>query len=115
MIDEEFESMDYANKFYSRYAKIMGFSVHKHHVKKDNNGDIRKQVWVCNKEGYKSHVWHEKKRYKKKAKGNNSSRCPALFGVIKNRSKGNWVETKFVHGHSHCLLHGNHIHCLRSI
>ncbi|KAI3961059.1 hypothetical protein MKW92_003363 [Papaver armeniacum] len=48
-----FESDDKLFEFYNEYTRRKGFSVHKGHVKRSSDGQIRKRVVLCSKEGFK--------------------------------------------------------------
>ncbi|KAI3888118.1 hypothetical protein MKX03_037529 [Papaver bracteatum] len=48
-----FESEDKLYHFYNYYARRTGFSIRKGHFKRSSDGEIRKRVIHCSKEGFK--------------------------------------------------------------
>ena len=49
--------IDEAKTFYNLYAKVTRFSIQKDDLKRDKNGYIISQKWVCYREGHLSTTW----------------------------------------------------------
>ena len=50
----QFNCIDEAETFYSMFAKVTGFSIRKEDLKRDKNGVIISQKWVCSREGHRA-------------------------------------------------------------
>ena len=55
----EFNCIDEAETFYNFFAKVIGFSIWKYDLKRDNNGYIISRKWVCSREGHRSKKFFE--------------------------------------------------------
>ncbi|KAI3870153.1 hypothetical protein MKW98_005966 [Papaver atlanticum] len=104
-----FESEDELYHFYNYYARRTGFSIRKGHFKWSSDGEIRKRVIYCSKEGFKQ---RHKRGTPQKEHPVLQTGCMALIQVI--AKDGMLAVTKFVEDHNHELVLAEEAHLLRS-
>ncbi|KAL5746492.1 hypothetical protein ACOSP7_027638 [Xanthoceras sorbifolium] len=100
----KFPSEEEAYKFYTTYAKKIGFRVRKGKVQRLTNGAIRKRYFFCSREGFKCKKDQSTKaaaaaKYHRKE---TRTGCEAMiqFTIEKN---GDWVISRFSPDHNHEL------------
>lgn len=104
-----FESEDELYHFYNYYARRTGFSIRSGHSKRSSDGEIRKRVIHCSKEGFKQ---RHTRGTPQKERSVLRTGCLALIQVI--AKGGVLVVTKFVEEHNHELVLAEEAHLLRS-
>ncbi|XP_026433568.1 protein FAR1-RELATED SEQUENCE 5-like [Papaver somniferum] len=102
-----FESDDKLFEFYNEYARRKGFSVRKGHVKRSSDGQIRKRVVLCSKEGFKE---RHKRGTPQKERPILRTGCMARIQCI--AQGGSLVVTKFDDEHNHELADVSEAHLL---
>ncbi|KAI3963549.1 hypothetical protein MKW92_026743 [Papaver armeniacum] len=104
-----FESEEKLYHFYNYYARRKGFSIRRGHSKRSSDGEIRKRVIHCSKEGFKQ---RHKRGTPQKERSLLRTGCLALIQVI--AKGGALVVMKFVEEHNHELVLAEEAHLLRS-
>nr|XP_043626178.1 protein FAR1-RELATED SEQUENCE 5-like [Erigeron canadensis] len=100
IIGKKFNSSDDAYTFYNEYGLFKGFGIRRHYYNKHTaTNEIYRQVFVCNKQGYKN-----AKRMKNDGKPRCIKRtgCKATLQVTLS-TLGTWVVDKFLDDHNHPL------------
>ncbi|KAK3219323.1 hypothetical protein Dsin_013293 [Dipteronia sinensis] len=96
----KFSSEEEAYKFYTTYAKRIGFKVRRGKVNRLSNGTIRKRYFYCSKQGFKC----SKEAAKKTAKNHRKeTRTGCLAMVQFTIENGKWEITRFRPTHNHEL------------
>ncbi|KAK4837007.1 hypothetical protein QYF36_002064 [Acer negundo] len=111
----KFSSEEEAYKFYTTYAKRIGFKVRKGKVIRLSNGTIRKRYFYCSREGFKCSKEAATTTAKYHRKETRTG-CPAMVQfTIEN---GKWDISCFIPEHNHelegksKLIVGSHINAL---
>lgn len=60
-----------------------GFGIRKYHLNRGHSGEIKKRIWVYDKEGFKSTIWLDKEIFKREPRPLTRERCHATFGVVR--------------------------------
>ncbi|KAI3953024.1 hypothetical protein MKW92_016753 [Papaver armeniacum] len=94
-----FDSDDQLFNFYNNYARRIGFSVRKGHVKLSKNGDITNMILLCSKEGVKE---KHKRGTPQKERPLMCTECMARIQC--SVKSGTFVITKFIAEHNHLRI-----------
>jgi hypothetical protein len=104
-----FKSEDSAYDFYNNYAKKIGFSIRKCHLKRRADKSARDKYFVCSNEGQKSgHSTHETKKERASTR---SCEARVQFYVSKEDI---WIVQKVVLNHNHTFVSPDKTHMIRS-
>ncbi|XP_034707036.1 protein FAR1-RELATED SEQUENCE 5-like [Vitis riparia] len=100
----QFACIDEAETFYNMLAKLTGFSIRKDDLKRDKNGDIISQKWVCSKEGHRATKFIENDNRQREPRSLTRVGCEAAFRIALNRKYGKWIVKEFIGEHNHNLV-----------
>ncbi|XP_040369927.1 protein FAR1-RELATED SEQUENCE 5-like isoform X2 [Rosa chinensis] len=135
MMGVYFPTVEEAEKFYSLYSRILGFSVRRDRLQKEGNGLVVRRQWVCSKQGLASIKCRKQKGVDKNKTANNEKigeqkksrrniiprgvrytrvNCPVSFSVRYCKDKELYRVTKFVQEHNHDLAKSHEVQFLRS-
>jgi zinc finger SWIM domain-containing protein 3 len=132
-----FKTIEEAEKFYTYYSLVVGFSVRKHKLDMDRDDPflVVRREWVCSKEGKaemkakkkrkpnKSMTMQEDNSEEKKKKSKNQcprgtrytrDNCLAAFTIWYSKNKGVYYTTRFKTEHNHECAQPEEVHFLRS-
>ncbi|XP_062112831.1 protein FAR1-RELATED SEQUENCE 5-like [Humulus lupulus] len=114
MVGHAFATLLMAEEFINEYAKVVGFSIRKGHMRKNIRGNIRLREWVCSRQGSRSEQHTSRLDKVRESKAITRCGCNVAFRVILNRKRGNWICKYFFLFHSHSLASDRHKQYLRS-
>ena len=114
VIGSQFETLTDVENFYSKYSKVMGFSIRKNDIRYDNDGETNVRRWVCNRECERAKKYVERKDRIREPRAVTRVKCLAAFRVRMNKKLGIWVVNQFIPEHSHELAMDHEIKFLRS-
>ena len=98
----EFSSEDDAKKFYTEYARRVGFSVRVMQRRRSIAGLTLARRLGCNKQGFSPN--HKRKLgHEKRPRASAREGCNATI-LVKMDKYGKWVVTRFVKDHNHPLI-----------
>ncbi|XP_059597879.1 protein FAR1-RELATED SEQUENCE 5-like [Vitis vinifera] len=110
----QFDCIDEAETFYNMLARVVGFSIRKDDLKRDKNGDIISQKWVCSREGQRATMFIENDKRQCEPRSLTRVGCEAAFRVGLNRKDGKWIVKEFIGDHNHNLVDAINTQFLRS-
>ena len=96
-----FGDLAIAYEFYNNYAKIRGFSERKSKTRKNNDGEVIKQKFVCFREGFRPDKFCNLENRKKELRVETRCGCFAMFEVQFHSSSGRWLVSLFLDEHNH--------------
>ncbi|KAK9932449.1 hypothetical protein M0R45_019687 [Rubus argutus] len=134
----DFATVDEAEKLYTYYSHVVGFSTRRYKLDRDRDGVVIRRGWVCSKQGLAPQIkerntnkggkqmgsetknnkkMNRKQQHKYVApKGTRYTRVcyPAAFTVIYSKERGVYHVSKFVAEHNHELALPEEVQFLRS-
>ncbi|KAK2634432.1 hypothetical protein Ddye_029224 [Dipteronia dyeriana] len=114
MLGREFLSLNEAEVFYEKYAKVIGFNVRKDDKRTDKHGSVTLRRWVCAKEGYRPQKSGQKRDRIRQPRALTREGCCAAFKVNHHNKKKTWIVKEFATDHTHVLASTFDIQYFRS-
>ncbi|TXG49202.1 hypothetical protein EZV62_025077 [Acer yangbiense] len=114
MLGREFSSLNEAEVFYEKYAKVIGFNVRKDDKRTDKHGSVTLRRWVCAKEGYRPQKLGQKRDRIRQPRALTREGCCAAFKVNHHNKKKKWIVKEFATDHTHVLASTFDIQYFRS-
>lgn len=115
--DIEFNDINKAEKFYSCYSRVIGFSIRRKKLDKGQCGNVIRRQWVCSRQGK---TQASKKNNPNDNKVTRTPRkvtrigCLAAFTVRHNKNTSRLFVSEFTTKHNHTCVDAAHMHFLRS-
>ncbi|KAG8363935.1 hypothetical protein BUALT_Bualt19G0074100 [Buddleja alternifolia] len=111
-IGMEFDDEEAAYTFYNEYAKVVGFSIRKHALRRDNKGTIIDRIFCCPCQGHRQK--DKRDVHVKSHRPETRNGCLAMMR-IDGRCTGKYKVVSFVASHNgHDLVSPTKTHFLRS-
>ncbi|XP_016206749.1 protein FAR1-RELATED SEQUENCE 5-like [Arachis ipaensis] len=101
--DAEFHGVEEAYAIYVVYEKATGFAIRKSDSIKDDEGNVVRKFFYCNRHGLREKKHYEKVDRKRAHKTEITTNCNAKFVVFLDKQSGKWRMKTFVQDHNHDL------------
>ncbi|RYR10952.1 hypothetical protein Ahy_B05g079440 [Arachis hypogaea] len=99
----EFDSVEEAHARYVEHARVTGFVVRKGDSRKDNEGNVVRKFFFCNREGLRDKKHYERIDRQRAHKPITRTNCNARFVVHLDKGCGKWKMKSFVADYNHEL------------
>ncbi|XP_052108192.1 protein FAR1-RELATED SEQUENCE 5 [Arachis duranensis] len=100
-----FPDLNVAFSFYNFYAKMNGFSARRSKLRRNVNGDVTQQSFVCFRQGFREvKSYDESSQRKREPKPETRCGCQAEMRVHVHIDTGRWIVTYFQEVHNHEML-----------
>ena len=96
----EFESVEEAEKWYMKYAKVIGLGVRKNNLRRNGKNEIVGRSWLCSCEGYRLSKHLTRIDRRRMHKPITRSGCVAQFHVLRDNKTMKFRVTRFVEHHT---------------
>ncbi|KAL4373481.1 hypothetical protein AHAS_Ahas05G0086100 [Arachis hypogaea] len=103
LADVEFHGVEEAYARYVKYAKATGFADRKGDSIKDDEDNVMRKFFYCNRQGLREKKHYERADRKKAHKVETRTNCSAKFVVFLDKQSGKWRTKIFVQDHNHDL------------
>ncbi|RYR78873.1 hypothetical protein Ahy_A01g003741 [Arachis hypogaea] len=103
LANAEFHGVEEAYARYVEYAKAAGFAVRKGDSIKDDEGNVVRKFFYCNRQGLREKKHYERADRKRAHKAETRTNCSAKFVVFLDKQSGKWRTKTFVQDHNHDL------------
>ncbi|XP_057719371.1 protein FAR1-RELATED SEQUENCE 5-like [Arachis stenosperma] len=103
LANAEFHGVEEAYARYVKYTKVTGFAVRKGDSIKDDEGNVVRKIFYCNRQGLWEKKHYERADRKRAHKAETRTNCSAKFVVFLDKESGKWRTKTFVQDHNHDL------------
>ncbi|RYR10434.1 hypothetical protein Ahy_B05g078885 [Arachis hypogaea] len=105
-----FRTEERAYEFYMRFGKCHGFGVRKGDYGKDDDGNVIKRRFFCNRDGLRDEKHYNRFDRKRCHKPETEMNCQAKLSIYLNKESSNWKVRKVILEHNHelvarCMVH----------
>lgn len=110
----EFESVEDAERFYKKYAWLLGFGVRRDMWVCNSDGVVVKRRWLCRQAGLRLKKHIEKEGRCREHQPLTRVNCKAFFRIRLCMKKGRYVVSGVNVEHNHDFVNSYHRHLIRS-
>ncbi|XP_024042986.1 protein FAR1-RELATED SEQUENCE 5 [Citrus clementina] len=114
VVGKEFASEEKTELFFTEYARAIGFGVRRHNKRWNTKGMLIGRIWVCSKQGFRSHKFLARDNRKREARPITRTGCEVEFRIGAKQGESGWVCTHFNGKHNHPLTPPQQVHYIRS-
>ena len=108
MMSLTFESLDEAQQFYKKYARVNGFGIRMDDIYKNRHGEALSRRMVCSAEGKRDEKHIENPMRQREHRSLTRTGCKAGLRVRKNKDSGKWEVYFFEDDHNHDIYGPKH-------
>ncbi|KAL4276995.1 protein FAR1-RELATED SEQUENCE 5-like [Arachis ipaensis] len=109
-----FRSENDAYKFYKKLGKFYGFGIRKGDMFKDEEGNLVRRRFFCNREGQRDKKHYNRVDRKRPHKPETRTNCEARVCVYLDKERSLWRVKKVILNHNHEMTHHRMVHLIPS-
>ncbi|XP_057760657.1 protein FAR1-RELATED SEQUENCE 5-like [Arachis stenosperma] len=109
-----FRSKDDAYEFYKKLGKFYGFGIRRGDMFKDEEGNLVRRRFFCNREGQRDKKHYNRVDRKRPHKPKTRTNCEVRMCVYLDKERSLWRVKKVILNHNHEMTHHEMVHLIPS-